>query len=963
MLSSLLQRRRRRSNSAGKVEAQLSASRGSETGLFSTEDLSAASFDGERSSDEMLITETDHDTAKTGADEKLRKVAEKLRPIESVRARRKRLKARAARRKSANLTPVPAAAANTLEASYALAPFHYFFPITPPTPAVKFSWVKALSSYAQDSASLSTLEVVDRARNDFLANLTTEALRNLLRHMATLSIHEDALRECGARLAFRWTPLLSISQGRKTKSLSHPDMGFDALFCSLATAFRHESMASEVLWNLNFSSPLESFTKAHRCFKDGFIVTSLLSILGGDRKNGLIVNRTVPLGAFPEIEYQAIDAYLDVCRAGLLSTKLFELLVPYQCQIEWQSFQCLALHSDSVPVPATHVRGGRVPPHLLRIARRAGDMAEEGINVATHGSTVMKAKTLYLLAMLARQIAITYKSALTNYAAAFPREIQSTQFLNWLSSSIILFRAIGAKYTALAIMRETGSLPQVQPMFAIFCDLLSSAKSQRERLQLFDLVLLSEQRDLWTIRTKWGLASSADPSPDDVHHLIDMVRQNDTEGIARIISAGGSLFSHDHNRSTALHVASDLGMSRMVRFLLARQAPVNAKDCNDFTPLHLAAKCSNPDIITQLLTHGAQAELATVEGNLPLHFFASSLHVEPTAEQIEILNALSVSSTGESLVNYQNKRHETPLLVALSCSVHLGAVRALLDSKADLEVTSKRGHSPLDLAILQNRPELATLFCERGAPISGQSLELAQPSPKILTILQDFKTGKRPIHNPSPRISDSSPLLGHSTSKVQEKNPERPSPLAASKGRRHDLNEMDYVFPASVVRRFEALKREMFEFSRADARIDPLYLPFECKGRAATTHTVTTPEVANAMDHLFGDLNRYWRTVRSISKTQNQDTAITAEERSLCARKVHSLLQDEADMSSTFLHYLAVNPDSQDKKQMGNTLGDLVALQSILTTQRSLLKESGVDIMKVDEELRQARVSAKETTP
>ncbi|CAK4074009.1 unnamed protein product [Aphanomyces euteiches] len=98
----------------------------------------------------------------------------------------------------------------------------------------------------------------------------------------------------------------------------------------------------------------------------------------------------------------------------------------------------------------------------------------------------------------------------------------------------------------------------------------------------------------------------------------------------------------DDEGRTMLHWAVDRGQEEMVSSLLSQGADVNATDGDGMTPLHYAVSCEHIPVVDLLLTHGADTNVADNDGETALmsassalrqHIldFTSKLNQEPTS--------------------------------------------------------------------------------------------------------------------------------------------------------------------------------------------------------------------------------------------------------------------------------------------------------------------------------------------
>ncbi|KJH41855.1 ankyrin repeat protein [Dictyocaulus viviparus] len=72
-----------------------------------------------------------------------------------------------------------------------------------------------------------------------------------------------------------------------------------------------------------------------------------------------------------------------------------------------------------------------------------------------------------------------------------------------------------------------------------------------------------------------------------------------------------------HLGMTALHWAIDSGCENVVRYLISKNADVNAIDPEDNTPLHFAAYCGRREAAEILISKGANRLLRNCDGQIP----------------------------------------------------------------------------------------------------------------------------------------------------------------------------------------------------------------------------------------------------------------------------------------------------------------------------------------------------------
>jgi ankyrin repeat protein len=70
--------------------------------------------------------------------------------------------------------------------------------------------------------------------------------------------------------------------------------------------------------------------------------------------------------------------------------------------------------------------------------------------------------------------------------------------------------------------------------------------------------------------------------------LIEATRSNNAKLVSRLL-AHGNPNETDADGQTSLHIAADIGSVELAALLVHRRADVNARDKNQWTPIHCAA--------------------------------------------------------------------------------------------------------------------------------------------------------------------------------------------------------------------------------------------------------------------------------------------------------------------------------------------------------------------------------------
>jgi len=122
------------------------------------------------------------------------------------------------------------------------------------------------------------------------------------------------------------------------------------------------------------------------------------------------------------------------------------------------------------------------------------------------------------------------------------------------------------------------------------------------------------------------------------------------------------------------------------------------------TPLHIAARLGNADIVTLLLKDGANVDAVTKDGATPLHIATKDGHDEVASILIE--NGASLHSA--------NKKGFSPLHMAAKYG-NIKVAHLLIDRKAPVDAQGKNNVTPLHCAAHYDHPNIALLLLEKGA--------------------------------------------------------------------------------------------------------------------------------------------------------------------------------------------------------------------------------------------------------
>ena len=188
--------------------------------------------------------------------------------------------------------------------------------------------------------------------------------------------------------------------------------------------------------------------------------------------------------------------------------------------------------------------------------------------------------------------------------------------------------------------------------------------------------------------------------------LLDHIRNQKVEPVVAHIrkNKNPNPIISDKATNTLLHAAAQYNATEIAREIIdiaTRQQdvgpPVYAINNAEQTPLHVAVKEGNVDMVQLLLRYGADPNFLDANGNTPLHVAVQK------SKDDALLFLLDHDLANP---NTQNNKQQTPLHIAVARSSEEN-VRKLLDHPdIDPNITDAKGKTPVEIAIeLQQKTE------------------------------------------------------------------------------------------------------------------------------------------------------------------------------------------------------------------------------------------------------------------
>ena len=160
-------------------------------------------------------------------------------------------------------------------------------------------------------------------------------------------------------------------------------------------------------------------------------------------------------------------------------------------------------------------------------------------------------------------------------------------------------------------------------------------------------------------------------------------------------------------KRTPLMMASVSAPSAFFETLIALGADVNAQRTDDkMTPLYLASSWNHYVAVRLLLEHGADANIPNVKGYSPLHVAASN----------GFFNVVRLLLDYGADVNIPDIDGYTPFHYAASQGCNL--IELLIEKVSNVNLRTKRGRTPLYIAVKNQHEQIIKLLLEHKADVS-----------------------------------------------------------------------------------------------------------------------------------------------------------------------------------------------------------------------------------------------------
>jgi ankyrin repeat protein len=221
-----------------------------------------------------------------------------------------------------------------------------------------------------------------------------------------------------------------------------------------------------------------------------------------------------------------------------------------------------------------------------------------------------------------------------------------------------------------------------------------------------------------------GIAPASAQEADGTTPLHWAAHQNDLAAVQRLITQGANVNARNDYGATPMSEAAVTGNAALLEALLKAGADVESPNADGQTALMIVARTGNVDAARVLLAHGANVNAVEKwRGQTALMWAAAQGHPAMVRELIargadvnarSTVNSWSRQVTAEPRAIYRPAGGLTPLLFAAREGC-VACAAALIEGKADLELADPEGISPLLMAVINTRWDLAMLLLDKGA--------------------------------------------------------------------------------------------------------------------------------------------------------------------------------------------------------------------------------------------------------
>jgi ankyrin repeat protein len=230
-------------------------------------------------------------------------------------------------------------------------------------------------------------------------------------------------------------------------------------------------------------------------------------------------------------------------------------------------------------------------------------------------------------------------------------------------------------------------------------------------------------------------------------NLCQAAENNNIEEVRRLLSEGVDVDAKIESEKresgwNPLHIAAYGGYTEIVTLLITSGANLDYKDKDGYTPLHKTVWSGRMKEATILLDSGANPNVKDNWGRTPLHLAASrgkkqfvDLFIAKSGVDLNLLIAASMGMDDIVKLLINNRENvntkdladgSTPLHNALK-NGHENIAKLLIAEGADINASDRDGTEPLHLAVMKGFLKVAELLIAKGADVNCHNEDLTSP--------------------------------------------------------------------------------------------------------------------------------------------------------------------------------------------------------------------------------------------
>ena len=207
-------------------------------------------------------------------------------------------------------------------------------------------------------------------------------------------------------------------------------------------------------------------------------------------------------------------------------------------------------------------------------------------------------------------------------------------------------------------------------------------------------------------------------------------------GLIDLLVAHGADVKRSGADDPPLSLAAWFDAAPLAALLVAKGAPVNARNRFGVTPLHVAAKYGSVNVAKLLLARGADVNAIDVNpdgGETPLHYIVQR-NAEPFTSQ-NYLDTARVLIVGKANLNAKDGSGRTPLVIASQKQNGQALIALLLEQGADPNIPASNGWTALHNAAQSGEVDVARMLLDRRAAIDPRNKDGETPLWRAVLVL------------------------------------------------------------------------------------------------------------------------------------------------------------------------------------------------------------------------------------